>query len=414
LHSVRAIATFARFKRYWKASAALLMVLLVGAIAAHQYAKSKPSRAFLLKGTPPSSGEGFALALYQSLGVRLTGGHAVSVVQNGDVFDTLVQQIGAAKTSVNVLMYIWERGAASDRVVQALVTRAKAGAQCRILVDDLGSPDFSEKVAPKLTQAGCEVRLFRPLSAGEKLARNHRKLIVIDGRAALTGGFGIRDNWLGDGVHAESWRDTNVLFTGPAVSAAQQAFAENWQEAGGALLPAEAFPALNDVGTVQAAFVGSSQGVVTRAERLIQLLVLTAKKRLWIANAYFVPSAGILELLKTKARAGVDVRVLAPDENSDSKTAFGMQHVEYGGLMEQGVKVWEYTASMLHAKTMIVDDELALVGSINLDPLSLNELEEDALVLQDRAVVEQLSQSFSADCARSRPLSHGTQHARAP
>ncbi len=396
----------AALKRYWKWGAAVLAVLLGTGAAAHQYVESKqPERSFRVHAAPTSVADGFALALYQSLGVSLTGGHSISLVQNGSVFDAVVKQIDGARSSINIAMYIWEKGAASDRVVGALVARAKAGVRCRILVDDVGSPDFGKTLQPTLAQAGCEVRVFRPVSGNEKLARNHRKLVVVDGSAAITGGFGIRDNWLGDGIHAESWRDTNVSFTGPAVSGAQQAFAENWQEAGGALLPAEAFPAPDAGGPLRAAFVGSSQGFVTRAERLTQLLISFATHRLWIANAYFVPSRGILELIRAKARAGVDVRILAPYKNSDSKTAFGLQHVEYGDLLKEGIKVWEYTSSMMHAKTMLVDDELALVGSINLDPLSLNELEEDALVVQDRGFSDQLSQTFSADCSSSRRLS---------
>jgi cardiolipin synthase A/B len=394
------------FKLRWKLSLAAFALLLAVVGGGYRCVASKPDdRVFSLRVTPPSSGEGFALALYQSLGVRLQAGHSVSLFQNGSVFDALVQQIEGAKRSINVAMYIWEAGAASDRVVKALVARAQAGVRCRILVDDVGSPDFGKTVQPSLTQAGCEVRIFRPLSGAHKLARNHRKLVVVDGVAAITGGFGIRDTWLGDGVSAESWRDSNVLFTGPAVSGAQQAFAENWQEAGGALLPAEAFPDPETSAPLRAAFVASSQGVLTRAERLTQLMMAAATRRLWIANAYFVPSRGILTLIEQKARAGVDVRILAPYKNSDSKTAFGLQHTEYGRLLKQGVKIWEYTPSMMHAKTMLVDDELALIGSINLDPLSLNELEEDALVVEDRGVADQLGQAFAADCARSKRLS---------
>lgn len=406
------------FRRHPRLSFALPVLLCIVGLGAWWFARSRQEAdeaAFQLRVSPPASGDGFTLALYQSLGVRLTGGHSVVLVPNGKVFDAIVQRIDAAKSSVNIAMYIWEKGRASDRVVSALIARAKTGVSCRILVDDVGSPDFVETLAPSLLAVGCEVRVFRPVSGKDKLARSHRKLVIVDGAAVITGGFGIRDTWLGDGIHGGSWRDTNVLFVGPAVSGAQQAFAENWQEAGGGLLPRAAFPALEapDIDqaaagafpAVRAAFVASSKGVVTRAERLTQLMISAATRRLWIANAYFVPSHGILELIKQKARAGVDVRILAPDKNSDSKTAFGAQHLEYGELLEQGVKVWEYTSSMMHAKTMVVDDELALVGSINLDPLSLNELEENALVIQDRTFTRQLGESFSADCSRSKALS---------
>jgi cardiolipin synthase len=406
---------WAVLRRRWALACAALAMLCVIGFGAWRITQSPEpdEEAFRLRFSAPSSGEAFAVALYQSLGAQVAAGHEVELLLNGKVFDAVVQRIAGAKSSIHIGMYIWEKGAASDRVVSALVERAKAGVACRILVDDVGSPDFSKTVAPALRLAGCEVRVFRPISGDHKLARSHRKLVIVDGTAAITGGFGIRDNWLGDGVHGEAWRDTNVAFVGPAVGSAQQAFAENWQEAGGQLLPANAFPMLGsgNLGTggptpgVRAAFVASSQSVVTRAERLTQLLISAATRRLWIANAYFVPPEGVLELIKQKARAGVDVRILAPYKNSDSKTAFGAQHTEFGALAEAGVKIWEYTPSMMHAKTMLVDDELAQVGSINLEPLSLNELEEDALVVEDAEFSRQLGEAFTADCARSKPYS---------
>jgi cardiolipin synthase len=382
----------------------LALSLAGGAYAWSRWAGESKEATFQVQGAVPASGAPFALSLYQSLGVRLMPGHQVSLIDNGNVFDVLVEQIARARSSVHVLMYIWEQGAASDRVVAALVDRARAGVACRIVVDDFGSPDFDETVKPSLTTAGCEVRTFRPLPRGKKLSRNHRKLVVTDGSRAITGGFGIRDSWLGDGIHEGKWRDTSVLFSGPAVSDAQQAFAENWQETGGTLLPNEAFPPAAADGPASAVFVSSTGAVVTRAERLIQLLIASARQRIWIANAYFVPSHGILELLIHKAAEGLDVRILAPGKTSDSKTAFGVQHFEYGALTERGARVWEYTASMMHAKTMVVDDELALVGSINLDPLSLAKLEEGALVVRDRTLATQMSETFTADCARSRQI----------
>jgi len=362
------------------------------------------SRIFQVKVEVPASGQPFALALYQSVGVRMLPGHQVASLENGKVFDALVEEIARAESSVHVLMYIWEKGVASDRVVSALRERAKAGVACRVLVDDFGSSDFGTTVKPSLAQAGCEVRSFRPLPAGKKLARNHRKIAVFDGSSAITGGFGIRDNWLGDGVHAEAWRDSSVLFRGPAVNDAQQAFAENWQEAGGALLPSTAFPTPETSGPSTAAFVSSAGAEITRAERLTQLLIAAGKKRIWIANAYFVPSQGILELLLRKADEGVDVRILAPGKNSDSKTAFGAQHMQYGSLLKRGIRIWEYTVSMMHSKTMVVDDSLVLIGSINLDPLSLNKLEEGALVVDDGELAKKLAESFNADCQRSKPV----------
>jgi cardiolipin synthase len=393
--------------------ALVALLLLAGALGITFVACSKRTndeQAFQLRTPVPSSGAPFAAALHQSLGVQLRAGHQVTLLTNGSVFDSLEDEIRHARSSVHIVLYIWEKGAASDRIVTAIVERAKAGVACRILVDDFGSPDFGKDVQPKLAAVGCDVRIFRPMpGSGDKLARNHRKIVIVDGRVGFTGGFGMRDDWLGDGVTAEGWRDTNVRFVGPAVADAQQAFAENWQEAGGPLLPADAFPpapADASPSPVSAAFVASTiSPVLTRSERLVQLVIQAAKKRLWIANAYFVPSKAILEMLKRKAREGVDVRLLAPGKKSDSKTSFGMQHVEYDSLIESGVRVWEYQPSMMHAKTMVVDDELSVVASINLDPLSLTKLEEVALVVQDKGFAAQLTQTFEADCTHSRSLS---------
>lgn len=362
--------------------------------------------AFHLNALEPPAPQSFSNALYQSVGVPLRSGHEVEVLDNGRVFDALIEDLERARSSMHVLLYIWEPGTASDRVSHVLAARARAGVECRILVDAFGSSGFAERLGPTLEQAGCQVKLFRALPGHDKLARNHRKIVVIDGQVAFTGGFGIRDNWLGEGLKEDEWRDTQVRFRGPAVLDAQQAFAENWQEAGGSLLPASAFPETPALGSALAAFVSSTASpIVTRAERLTQLLLAFGRKRIWISNAYFVPSAAILRLLADKAARGVDVRVLVAGKHSDSKTSFGAQQLEYRSLIERGVRVWEYVPSMLHTKAMLVDTELALVGSINLDPLSLNKLEEGALVVQDPAVNERLARNFLQDCAQAKEQS---------
>ncbi len=358
----------------------------------------------------PSSGPGFALALYQTVRAELRPGHEVTLLDNGAVFDALIAELGRARSSIHISMYIWAPGVVSRRLSAALIERARAGIACRIMVDAFGSSDFPPTIRPALVAAGCEVRIFRPLPGVDALARNHRKLIVIDGRRAIVGGFGVRDNWLGDGVHGEGWRDSNVLFAGPAVRDAQQAFAANWQEAGGGLLPASTFPELGGTtsetakgegsanGTATAAFVASAASpVVTEAERLTQLVIAAAHKRLWITNAYVVPSRAIRRLLLRKAAAGVDVRILAPGSKSDSKPAFVAQQELYRDLLAGGIRIWEYAPSMIHSKTMLADDELAVIGSINLDPLSLNKLDEAALVIVDRPIATALARQFETD-----------------
>lgn len=396
----------------WQRAGKLLVGFVIGAALAVAVMLGAPwlrarhaTGAYELEVAVPSSGRGFELALYQTVGVRPEPGHQITLLENGAVFDAMAADIAHARSSVHIVMYIWEKGRASDRLSAALIERARAGVACRILIDAFGSADFESTVKPALAAAGCEVRMFRRLPGVDPFARNHRKLVVVDGRIAITGGFGVRDNWLGDGVHDGAWRDSNVRFIGPAVRDAQQAFAENWQEAGGALLPEAAFPAPEATGGTIAAFVASTPSpVVTRAERLTQLVIAAAKKRLWITNAYLVPSPAISRMLRRKAAAGVDVRILVPGTKSDSKPALAAQHEEYPALLAAGIRVWEYTPSMIHTKTMLADDELVVIGSINLDPLSLNRLEEAALVVLDRPIAAELARQFEADAQHAHEL----------
>lgn len=397
----------------------LLAFLVAIGLGVAMCERAEEKTQFLLRTEVPSSGEPFAVALYQSLGTPIRPGHEIEMVNNGAVFDRLAADMRGAKASVHVDVFIWQKGRASDQLLGAIEARPKDVA-CRVLVDDIGSPGFKEDIAPRLERAGCEWRLFRRFpGGGDKLARSHRKIVVIDGRIAYTGGFGIRDEWLGDGVTNEAWRDSNVRFTGPAVNEAQQGFAENWQEGGGALLPATVFPTIygddardpdSDPRTgdgPKAAFITSTASpVLSRAERLVQIMIRAAKKRLWIANAYFVPSNEVLDLVKEKADAGVDVRLLLPGKHSDSRISMGSQHVAYGSLTRHHVRIWEYEPSMMHAKTFVVDEELSVIGSINLEPLSFSKLEEDALVVQDRGFTDELARTFEADCKHAKEIEH--------
>jgi phosphatidylserine/phosphatidylglycerophosphate/cardiolipin synthase-like enzyme len=146
--------------------------------------------AFRLRHPVQSDPSHLASALFQSVGARMTPGHRVELVDNGRVFDVLVAEIAKARTSVNIVLYIWEEGVASDRVVAALEDRARHGVRCRVLVDAVGSPDFGASVGPKLAQIGCETRIFRPAVRSAGLARNHRKIVILDGSVALTGASG--------------------------------------------------------------------------------------------------------------------------------------------------------------------------------------------------------------------------------
>jgi cardiolipin synthase len=159
---------------------------------------------------------------------------------------------------------------------------------------------------------------------------------------------------------------------------------------------------LTEQGPTWAAFVSSSENsIATRNDRMTQLLIATAKKRLWIANAYFVPSTPIMTLLTRKAREGVDVRVLAAGDKTDTKPYLPTQRARMDELAQAGVRTYEYVPTMLHSKTILVDDSIVVVGSSNLEPLSLNKLDDGELVAVDQRLARDAARRFLDDLARS-------------
>lgn len=370
----------------------LPLVLLLGCSCDAKLTK------FRIQGELSSEAPRFSQALYQATRHRLLPGHRVSLTNNGPVFERLEEEIGRATQSINVVLFIWREGEPSDRIVRALTARARAGVRCRVMVDAVGSMGFEKALQPQLEAAGCETKIFRPLKQGPTLERNHRKLFIFDGKLAVTGGFGIDKTWLGDGRKPDQWRDSNAFVTGPAVLEMQQAFAENWQEATGRLLPEEDFPQAAVDGPTWATYVESSAApAVTKAERLTQMTIASAQKRLWIVNAYFIPSPGMIALLQERRAAGVDVQVMVSGPLSDHAEVLREQRATYPDLLKAGVRIYEYQPSLLHSKATLIDDHLAVVGSINFDRLSQDLMDEGALVMSDPQVVAELERYWTED-----------------
>ncbi|WNG40202.1 cardiolipin synthase B [Archangium violaceum] len=364
-------------------------------------------------GLPPGF-RAFCHALYQSTRVRLEPGHRVELVENGAVFDELCCAIRQATESIHILVFIWRPSEPSNRLVEALCERARAGVACRVIVDPVGSEevrgehDFDPQVEQRLRDGGVEVHYFRPLSGrwlGRLFGRTHHKLVVIDGKRGFTGGFGIWKSWQGQGDSPEEWRDTNVRVEGPTVREMQLTFARAWQECGGALLPERCFPELEPVGDARAGFVESiGASGISDAERMLRMVFAEARERLWIANAYFTPPNAILEQLLEKRKQGVDVRVLAAGPVHDWRIVRASQRATYEKLLKGGVRIWEYQPSMMHSKTVLVDDWLSVVGSTNLDALSLHRMREGSLVVADRHLASQLETCWARDLEHSKEM----------
>jgi cardiolipin synthase len=347
------------------------------------------------------------LALLETTATPMVGGNRLVWKDNGEVFDAIEEAIRAARHSVHVDIYIWKPGQPGERMADLLCRRAREGVAVRILVDPIGSPGFDRQLRPRLLEAGCEAHYFRPLHE-RPLAftgRNHRKLVVVDGRVGFTGGFCIAPEWRGSGLSPREWRDSNAQVEGPVVRQMQVAFANHWLEHGGTVLPADELERARPAGNAPAAYVTSMDVKgLSHARWVTHVALAAAQRRAWIANAYFVPPPGVLGALCARPERGVEVRLLLPGPYQDHPGVTFVQRRLYPRLDRCGVKVYEYQPSMMHAKTMLIDDRLVIIGSMNLDFLSMNWLEEGCLVVDDRPFAAEFEERWRVDVARSRQV----------
>ena len=341
-------------------------------------------------------------------GATLTSGNSVQVLANGDeTFAPLWRDLRAARRSVTVQMYYVGPGSVVETTVAILAQRAREGVHVYFLYDAFGAKALPPALLETLRAAGVRATEFRPLrwyALDRANHRSHVRGIVIDGEIAYTGGFGLDDKWLGGGRRRTEWRETNARFTGPAVAQLQAAFVAKWAEAAGTLLADTRLLASHNTAT-DSANVRVDAGLVysppltgsTTAERLLALSIATARQRLYITNAYFVPQADFVRLLTEAARRGVDVRILTNGPRSDVRTTWLAGRSRYEPLLAAGVRIWEYRPTTVHAKTLVSDGTWSLISTMNFDNRSLAYNNEAALVARDRRVGAVLDSLFLED-----------------
>ena len=377
----------------------------------------------LIPYNPPVTSPDFMAGLAGVAGAPLRTGGTAKLLNNGDqFFPALYDAIRNAKQSVNFAVYIWEDGKPSDELLAVLSERARAGVQVRVLLDAMGAINSPEDKLKQLQEAGAKVKVFRSARLGRLSRfhkRNHRRTIVVDGTTAFTGGMAIGDKWLGHAQDPEHWRDSMVMVTGPLAATVQSGFVDDWahvpdddgDESGEILVGPAFFPVLPDpvVAPGQAVAVhtglASSPSSENHPIRLVFLQVFAAaRQKLYVANSYFVPDETIRKTVIERAKAGVDVRILLPGENTDAKPIRQTSHSYYQELMEAGVKIYEYQPTMMHAKTVVVDGMLSVVGSSNMDVRSKELNQENVLAILDAGFAGELEATFHADLANAKQI----------
>jgi cardiolipin synthase len=357
-------------------------------------------------GPPPVTDSLFTRTMELFAGVHIEPGNRVEELLNGNgTYPRLWRDLADAKETITVQMYYALPSTVADTMQKYLMERARAKVRVLFLLDAFGSQNLKEEWRDSLRAAGVEVATLRKLrwytlhSAAE---RSHVRAVVVDGRIGYTGGFGLADYWLGDGRHDDQWRETNVRFEGPAVAQLQAAFAAAWAEANGELLTGDLFfpPATfhSAPGPTQAGllFTAPTSGS-TPAERFLALSIAAARKTLYISNSYFVPDDDFRELLIRAAKRGVDVRILTAGPKTDVKTTWYAGRARYEELLRNGVRIYEYVPTMMHAKAMVVDSLWGTIGSMNFDNRSLAFNNESNLVVLDPAFGAQMQRTFAED-----------------
>ena len=342
---------------------------------------------------------------------QIFNSNAVQTLVNGDeIFPSMLHAIGEARSTIDMETYIYWSGATGYEFATALAAKARDGVEVRVLVDWVGSLPFDEDLIHIMTSAGVTFERYRPVhwyTLDRVNNRTHRKLLIVDGQVAFTGGVGIADNWRGNARNANEWRDTHYRVEGPAVPAFQAAFAENWLETTGETLQGEKFyPSPEAAGALAAQLIVSSQPNGSENIELMMLAAIAAAKdHLRIGMAYFVPDDIALQQILEARRRGVLVDVIVPNWLTDVPLVRkGSRHF-WGELLRAGVRIFEFQPTMYHPKLLIVDDVWTSFGSANLDERSLRLNDEATFNVYGQDFARTQIDLFNQDLQRSRQIS---------
>jgi cardiolipin synthase A/B len=355
----------------------------------------------------PANEWGGAQALEKLAKMSFLSGNRVDLLIDGEAtFRSIFEGIEAAEHYLLVQFYLVRDDALGRELKERLERKAKQGVRVYFLCDAIGSYRLPSSYTNELADAGVHVSRFRstrgPGNRFQINFRNHRKVVLADGRFGWVGGFNVGDEYLGKDQNFGPWRDTHLMVEGPSVLSLQVSFMEDWHWATDEILELDWKPKPVKESDVPVLILPS--GPADRFETaslLMQYVINSATDRIWIASPYFVPDEGVISALKLASLRGVEVCIIIPEE-SDHLLIYFAQYAFLGSMLDADIKIYRYRAGLLHGKTFLVDNKFSGVGTVNLDNRSFRLNFEVTAIVVDEEFASEMEEMFDFDFTRSR------------
>ncbi|MGZ3183528.1 MAG: cardiolipin synthase [Telluria sp.] len=354
-------------------------------------------------------------------GVPLIAGNKVTLLFDGPAtMKAMMEAAAAARDTINLETYIFDQDEIGMKFADLLIEKQRAGVNVNVLYDSVGTIGVPDAFFERMRAAGIHLLAFNPVNPAKARGRwevnnrDHRKLMVVDGRIAFTGGINISDDYANSSLFRShkpppsnkvGWRDTHIRIEGPAVAALQYSFIDNWiNQDGGELPEKNYFPALTPVGDKIVRVLATRPDRGYEIYKAFMVAIQGAKKSIHITSAYFVPDKPIIDALGEAARRGVDVKLILPGV-SDHSMIYHAGRAFYGDLLGSGVKIYELQVAVLHAKTAVIDGGWSTVGSANIDRRSFQHNYELNVMILDPGFGREMEEAFNEDLRNSRAVS---------
>lgn len=345
----------------------------------------------------------------------LTKGNKVTLLSDGlATYAAMFKAIGNARDHINLESYIIEDDETGRKFADLLLQKQAEGIQVNVIYDSVGSINTPASFFQRLIDGGIQVVGFNPINPLKwgLTHRDHRKILIVDGKVAIIGGINISKVYSSSPFKRKKnkkapihWRDTDIQTEGPAVAEFQKLFLDTWQKQKGPKLSRRNyFPDLKEEGSAMVRVVGSTPGQDNRVPFIVYVSAISfAEHSIHMTNSYFIPDGQTLKALTDAAARGVDVKIILPGI-TDSQLALYAQRYYYSRLLRSGVKLYEHSTSLLHAKTAVIDKVWSTVGSTNMDFLSLLNNDEVNAVILSREFADEMEKMFVVDLENSKQI----------